>query len=211
RHRRAAGVAAGGERLARWAPPEARCARLPPRGASGSGRPFAAYRFPPRGRGSSHAAHRRGRPRPAAEGNSGDVGLGLHQCRVLEQQRIARLDVIRIVGDAVDRADLAALRRVEMADALGAARGIDHVDLLALRDRVVRALGLANVAVDALVGDDERHRQRSRATRAARRAATDGWTKLLTSPPKRATSRTIVAEMNMYCSEGVRNSVSTSG
>ena len=35
--------------------------------------------------------------------------------------------------------------------------GIDHVDLGALRDRVVRALGLADVAVDAFVGDHQRH------------------------------------------------------
>ena len=42
-------------------------------------------------------------------------------------------------------------------DALRALRRIDHVDLGALRDRVVRAFGLANVAVDALVGDHQRH------------------------------------------------------
>ncbi len=68
------------------------------------------------------------------------------------------LDVIGIDRDAVDRADLDTLRRVEVADALGAFRGIDDVDLRPLRDRVVRALGLADVAVDAFVGDHQRHR-----------------------------------------------------
>ena len=68
------------------------------------------------------------------------------------------LDVVGIDRNAVDRADLDALRRVEMADALGAFRGIDHVDLRPLRDRVVRALGLADVAVDAFVGDHQGHR-----------------------------------------------------
>ena len=43
------------------------------------------------------------------------------QPRVLDEQRFARLDDVRIDRDAVDRTDLDALRRVEMADALGAA------------------------------------------------------------------------------------------
>jgi hypothetical protein len=44
-----------------------------------------------------------------------------------------------------------------MSDALGALVGVDDVDFRALRDRVVRALRLAHVTVDALVGDDQRH------------------------------------------------------
>jgi hypothetical protein len=35
--------------------------------------------------------------------------------------------------------------------------GIDDVDLVALRNGVVRALGLADVAVDAFIGDDQGH------------------------------------------------------
>ena len=76
--------------------------------------------------------------------------------------------------------------------------GIDDVDLGALRDRLVRALRLADVAVDALVGDHQRHRRRSSAgssalrpgssslacTRALSRALTSGWTNCETSPPK---------------------------
>ena len=95
--------------------------------------------------------------------------------------------------------------------------GIDHVDLRPLRDRVVRALGLADVAVDAFVGDHQRHRARLLASAALARpcafsrASTAGCTNDETSPPNFAISRTIVAEMNMYCSDGVRNSVSTSG
>ena len=84
-----------------------------------------------------------------------------HQRFVLELQLAARFDEIRIDRDAVDRADLAALRLVEVADALGALRRVDHVDLGALRDRLVRALGLADVAVDAFVGDDQRHSVRA--------------------------------------------------
>ena len=51
---------------------------------------------------------------------------------------------------ALDRAHgLAGLVVVE-ADALGAELGVDHVDLVALADRLVRALGLARAAVDAI-------------------------------------------------------------
>jgi hypothetical protein len=67
------------------------------------------------------------------------------------------LDDVGIERNAVDGADLAALRLVEMPDALGALRRIDDVELLARRDRLVRALGLAHIAVDALVGDHQRH------------------------------------------------------
>jgi len=70
-------------------------------------------------------------------------------------------DVGGVERNAVDRADLLTLRRVEMADALGAAVGIDDVDLRPLRDRAVRAFGLADVAVDALVGDDQGHARAS--------------------------------------------------
>ena len=46
---------------------------------------------------------------------------------------------------------------------------------------------------------------------AFRRFSTEGWTNSETSPPSAAISRTSVAEMNMCCSEGVRNMVSISG
>jgi hypothetical protein len=103
---------------------------------------------------------------------------------------------------------------VEVADALGALVRIDDVDLRALRDRLVRAFGLADVAVDALVGDDQGHEAtwfQRLANFALRRASTAGCTNEETSPPNFAISRTIVAEMKVYCSDGVRKSVSTSG
>src|SRR6185503_600723 len=43
------------------------------------------------------------------------------------------------------------------ADALGAELRIDHIDVFALADRLVGALGLAGAAVDALFGDVSRH------------------------------------------------------
>ena len=81
--------------------------------------------------------------------------------------------------------------------------GIDHVDLGPLRDRLVRALGLADVAVDAFVGDHQRHGV-SPCARDARAdaVATSGCTKCETSPPNLAISRTMVAETNVNCSDG---------
>ncbi|MNF73040.1 hypothetical protein D3C84_550320 [compost metagenome] len=85
-------------------------------------------------------------------------GSGLAgELQVLVHQLILAFDMGFIQGDAVDGADLLALRLVVVADALGAEVGIDHVDLLALGNGAVWALGFADVAVDAVVGDLEGH------------------------------------------------------
>src|SRR5690606_14842587 len=73
--------------------------------------------------------------------------------QVLLHQLILALDVVLVERDAIHRADLLALWLVVMADAFGAQVGVDDVDFLALGDRAIRALGLADVAVDAVVGD----------------------------------------------------------
>jgi hypothetical protein len=65
--------------------------------------------------------------------------------------------MVGIVGNAINGADFATLRRIEVADAFGALVGIDDVDFIALRNRVVRALGLAYVTVDAFIGDHQGH------------------------------------------------------
>jgi hypothetical protein len=65
--------------------------------------------------------------------------------------------VLGILRYAGDRADLHALRFVEVADALGALGRVDLVDLDAHEDGVVRALRLADIAIDAFVGDHECH------------------------------------------------------
>src|SRR5690606_36051754 len=135
-------------------------------------------------------------------------------------------DPRRVARNAVDRAHLPALGLVEVPDAFGAAKRVDHVDLLAHRDRPVGALGLADVAVDALVGDDQRHRPflrraalqafaafsaRSCASLRSSQRSTGGATNCETSPSSSAISRTSVPEMNWYLSVGVRKIVSTSG
>jgi hypothetical protein len=65
--------------------------------------------------------------------------------------------VIRVLEDAVYRADLDALGSLEMTHALGTEIGVDNVNLVALADGAVRAFGLAHVAVDAFVSDVKRH------------------------------------------------------
>src|SRR6185369_10695860 len=72
------------------------------------------------------------------------------------------LAVVRVGDAAVDRAHGGARLLPVEPDALGAERGVDDVDVLTLRDRAVRALGLAGAAVDALLGDDRGHRSLSR-------------------------------------------------
>jgi hypothetical protein len=65
--------------------------------------------------------------------------------------------MVGVNGNAAHRADLDTLRLVEMPHALGALGRIDLVDLLAHVDRLVRAFGFADIAVDALVGDHQSH------------------------------------------------------
>src|SRR6218665_1967211 len=77
--------------------------------------------------------------------------------QVFLHQLVLALDTGLVEGDAVHRADLLALRLVVVADAFGAQVGVDHVDLFALGNRGVGALGLADVAVDAVVGDLQGH------------------------------------------------------
>ncbi|EKE18167.1 MAG: hypothetical protein ACD_10C00100G0001 [uncultured bacterium] len=65
--------------------------------------------------------------------------------------------MVRILRNAIDRTDLHALRLVVVTDAFGALVGVDHIDLFPLGDCLIRALRFADVAVDAFVGDDQRH------------------------------------------------------
>jgi hypothetical protein len=134
-------------------------------------------------------------------------------------QFFLRFGMIQIERDAIDGAHFFALRRIKMADAFGAFCWIDFVDFDAHVDGLVRALGLAHVAVNALIGDFECHDvlcfsayfPTEFPTLPLSAAPTVGCTKSFTSPPKIAISRTMVAEINMYLSDGVRNIVSTPG
>ena len=72
-------------------------------------------------------------------------------------QLLLGFSVIQIERNAIHGAYFFALGRIEMADAFGAFCGIDFVDFNAHVDRFVRALGLADVAVNALIGNFERH------------------------------------------------------
>src|SRR5690606_31728393 len=89
----------------------------------------------------------------ARQGWSGFTG----DDQVLLHQFVLALDIVGVERDAVHRADLLALGFVVVADAFGAEVGVDDVDFLALGNGAVRALGLANVAVDAVIGDYQGH------------------------------------------------------
>ena len=55
------------------------------------------------------------------------------------------------------RANLHALRLVKVAHAFGTFVGINRIDFRAEKNRLVRAFGLAHIAVDALVSDQQGH------------------------------------------------------
>lgn len=67
------------------------------------------------------------------------------------------LDPLRIGLDAGHRADHLALRLIKMAHTLGAASRIDFIDLFAEINRIIRACRLADIAVNALIGDEQCH------------------------------------------------------
>ena len=133
----------------------------------------------------------------------------LHQLDEFRVELLARLRIIQIQRDAIYRTDLNALRGFKMPDALSALCSVNLINLRALKNRIVGAFRLAYIAVDALIGNLECQDYFPTLPSSAR--AVSGCTKSLTSPPNVAISRTIVAEINMYLSDGVRNMVSTPG
>src|SRR5471032_670873 len=83
--------------------------------------------------------------------------LHFHQPVIFRHQLDGVFLVRRVTWNAIHRAHLLALRFVVVADAFGALVRVDHVDVDTHRDSVVRALGLAYVAVDALLGNEQGH------------------------------------------------------
>jgi hypothetical protein len=76
---------------------------------------------------------------------------------ILHQQLLAALDEIGVDGDTADRAELHTLRLIKVAHAFRAAVRVNLIDFCAHRDRLIRALWLADITVDAFVGDPQRH------------------------------------------------------
>ena len=72
---------------------------------------------------------------------------------VFDPEKFFSFDVVGVLGDAIHRADLNALRLVIVTDTFGTFAGVDFIDLGALRNRLIWAFRFANVAVDAFVGD----------------------------------------------------------
>jgi hypothetical protein len=65
--------------------------------------------------------------------------------------------MLRINWNASHRTQLLTLWLVEMTNAFSAFVGINLIDQLAHRDSIVRASRLADIAVDAIVGDHQCH------------------------------------------------------
>jgi hypothetical protein len=72
---------------------------------------------------------------------------------VLLHQIVMRFYIVGVQWNAINRTDLPALRGIKMAYALRALVGIDLVNLNPHKNRIIRALGLTDVAIDALVGN----------------------------------------------------------
>jgi len=76
---------------------------------------------------------------------------------VLLEQLIFGLLVVRILEDAINRANLNTLGGLIVAHTLGAEVRVNLIYFVALTDGSVRALRLANVAVNAFVSNVKGH------------------------------------------------------
>ena len=72
---------------------------------------------------------------------------------VLLHQIVMRFYIIGMQGNAINGADLPALRGIKMAYALRALVGINLVNLNPHKNRIIRALGFTDVAINALIGN----------------------------------------------------------
>ena len=79
------------------------------------------------------------------------------QSIVFLPEGFAGFNVFGVDGNTSYRAHLHALRFVKMANALCAFVWVNLIDLFAHVDGLVRALGFAHIAIDALVGDQQSH------------------------------------------------------
>lgn len=66
--------------------------------------------------------------------------------------------MVRVDQNTVDRAYNYALLFLEMTNAFGAFRRFNLIDNLALINCIVRTFRFAYIAIDALIGDEKRHR-----------------------------------------------------
>ena len=75
----------------------------------------------------------------------------------LVHQLFPGFDKFRVYRDAGNRTELNALGLIEMPHAFGTFGRIYLVDFLAQVDGIIRALRLAHITVDAVIGDHQCH------------------------------------------------------
>ena len=80
-----------------------------------------------------------------------------NQILILRLQLLARFNVIWVKWDARHWAHNLTLRLVIMPDAFCAQIGVDFINVRAHVNGLIRTFGFAHIAIDAFVGDDERH------------------------------------------------------
>lgn len=81
----------------------------------------------------------------------------LHQVLILEHQLLWAFYMFRIDRYAIHRAHFYTLTGFEVPDAFGATGPVYLVDFGALKNRIIGALRLTYVAVDALVCNEKSH------------------------------------------------------
>src|SRR5262245_5968377 len=85
-----------------------------------------------------------------------EISLGMDRSGARDQH-LFRFDIVRVSDADVDRAHRSTGFVVVEADALRAQLRVDNIDRVALRNRIVRTLGFAGAAVDAITGNHRCH------------------------------------------------------
>jgi hypothetical protein len=80
-----------------------------------------------------------------------------HQLFILQLQLRFGFNVLWVMWNAIHGANRYALRLIVMPDALSATVWVNHINFITSRNRVVGALWLANVTVNALVSNHQCH------------------------------------------------------
>ena len=122
---------------------------------------------------------------------------------------------LRIWQNTLHWTNFYALRRFEVSYALGTTVRIDYIKFWSLANCLIGAFRLAHIAINTFVRNIQCHIELDKRiylpSFCANAAATSGCTNWETSPPKAATSRTKLEEINENCSAGVRKIDSSVG
>lgn len=90
-------------------------------------------------------------------GDSGSLIGGLGETLIFQSELIIGFDMVGVNRDAINRTDLDTLGSLEMAYTFRAPLPVNLINDFALINRIIGALRLTDITIDALVSDEKSH------------------------------------------------------